>query len=105
MKELAQICENIIPMTNRMIESARSGDYDGLIELEKQREALLRQVCDRRHECFPSEQAFQAFAQKVMDLDTILAGLVQGEKQKLAEQLSQIQGRRKAVAAYEIVVN
>jgi|GEM_PF-5158252 len=95
----------VIQLTRLMLDAARADNLEGLISLEKERNELLQRVCEKRWEFFPSEDSFHTFAKQVMELDEILGELVRQEKDKLAIQLSQLQGRRKAATAYVTVAD
>ena len=95
----------VIELTHMMLDAARADNLQGLISLEKERDELLQRVCEKRREFFPSEESFHEFARQVMELDEILGELVRQEKDILAMQLSQLQGRRKAATAYVTVAD
>ncbi len=93
--------DRVIDLTMTMLKKAHNGDFEALIEFEKQRDVLLHHLCEHRQAVFRSDRAFQEFVHKIMELDTHLMELVHQEQRKLSEQLSQLQSRRQAAAHYQ----
>jgi len=97
-----QQLQDAIALSKNMLETAERGDWEGIIELEKQRrEGMMAGL----KEPVAAEEAegVNDSLQTLMQLNDQLTGLVQRARSDSAQQFAALQNGRSAASAYENV--
>ena len=97
-----QQLQDAIALSKNMLETAERGDWEGIIELEKQRrEGMMASL----KEPVAAEEAegVNDSLQALMQLNDQLTGMVQRARSESAQQFAALQGGRSAASAYQSV--
>jgi hypothetical protein len=97
-----QQLQDAIALSKNMLETAERGDWEGIIELEKQRrEGMMASL----KEPVAAEEAegVNDSLQALMQLNDQLTGMVQRARSESAQQFAALQSGRSAANAYQSV--
>lgn len=96
----------IVDLSNTMLTIARDGDWEQVLEIERQRQKILDQT-------FPLDEssvtdnpaALSQQIQKIADLDKETMSLMSESQKELSEFVNKISSGRQAVGAYRDIQN
>ena len=91
--------EAILRMTDRMLELARSGEWQPLIELEAERKPLIEAFFSHPVEAAEAP-AVATFIRRVQELDAQVVTLAEQGRESTAEALRVLTSRQRAADAY-----
>lgn len=97
-----QQLQDAIALSKNMLETAERGDWEGIVELEKQRrEGMMAGL----KEPVAAEEAegVNDSLQTLMQLNDQLTGMVQRARSESAQQFAALQSGRNAASAYQSV--
>ncbi|OUS16795.1 hypothetical protein A9Q88_06345 [Gammaproteobacteria bacterium 50_400_T64] len=97
-----QQLQDTIALSKNMLETAERGDWEGIIELEKQRrEGMMAGL--KEPVAVDEAEGVNDSLQTLMQLNDQLTGLVQRARSDSAQQFAALQNGRSAASAYQSV--
>lgn len=102
-EELGKIVAELVSLSHKMADAARTGEWQVVVEFEKERSLILKRLSTVFDPSGCPDNLIELWRQAILSIiesDKEVTLLAETEKRQLAEGLSEIGSSRKAVNSY-----